>query len=55
MPGLDPSWSAAGIDRLTQVVSTTVCPSSQVRDAIIASGMESGMRETMDQLELLVV
>jgi hypothetical protein len=25
-----------------------------VRDAIIASGMEGGMRETMDQLDALV-
>jgi Activator of Hsp90 ATPase homolog 1-like protein len=38
----------------THVVSHSLCPSKDVRDAIIASGMEHGMRETMDQLEELV-
>jgi uncharacterized protein YndB with AHSA1/START domain len=38
----------------THVVSHSQCPTPEVRDAIIASGMESGMRETMDQLEMLV-
>lgn len=38
----------------THVVSHTYCPTPEVRDAIIASGMESGMRETMDLLEALV-
>ena len=38
----------------THVVSHSQCPTPQVRDAIIASGMEAGMRETMDQLETLV-
>jgi uncharacterized protein YndB with AHSA1/START domain len=38
----------------TQVVSHTHCPTPQLRDSIIASGMESGMRETMDLLESLV-
>ena len=38
----------------THVVSHSQCPTPHVRDAIIASGMESGMRETMDQLEMLV-
>jgi uncharacterized protein YndB with AHSA1/START domain len=38
----------------THVVSHTMCPSQEVRDGIIASGMEHGMRETMDQLETLV-
>jgi uncharacterized protein YndB with AHSA1/START domain len=41
-------------DGRTHVVSRTVCPSAAVRDAIIASGMEHGMRETMDLLEALV-
>jgi uncharacterized protein YndB with AHSA1/START domain len=41
-------------DGKTHLVSRTVCPSKDVRDAIIASGMEHGMRETMDQLEELV-
>lgn len=35
----------------THVTSHTMCPSKHVRDGIIASGMEHGMRETMDQLE----
>jgi len=38
----------------THLVSHTHCPTPQVRDSIIASGMESGMRETMDLLESLV-
>lgn len=38
----------------THLVSRTVCPSRAARDAIIASGMEQGMRETMDQLDALV-
>ena len=38
----------------THVVSHTHCPTPQLRDGIIASGMESGMRETMDLLESLV-
>lgn len=35
-------------------MSNSLCPSKEVRDAIIATGMEHGMRETMDQLEELV-
>jgi uncharacterized protein YndB with AHSA1/START domain len=38
----------------TYMVSRSLCPSRDVRDAIIASGMEGGMRETMDQLDALV-
>jgi uncharacterized protein YndB with AHSA1/START domain len=38
----------------THLVSHSLCPSMEVRDAIIASGMEQGMRETMDQLDELV-
>jgi uncharacterized protein YndB with AHSA1/START domain len=41
-------------DGETQFLSRTECPTPQLRDTIIASGMESGMRETMDQLEALV-
>lgn len=41
-------------DGKTHLVSHSMCPSKDVRDAIIASGMEHGMRETMDQLEELV-
>jgi uncharacterized protein YndB with AHSA1/START domain len=38
----------------THMVSHSLCPSKEVRDQIIASGMEKGMRETMDQLDELV-
>lgn len=38
----------------THLVSHARCPSSEVRDMILASGMEHGMRETMDQLDELV-
>ena len=41
-------------DGKTHMVSRSLCPSKAVRDAIIASGMEHGMRETMDQLDELV-
>jgi len=41
-------------DGRTHLVSNSLCPSKEVRDAIIATGMEHGMRETMDQLEELV-
>jgi uncharacterized protein YndB with AHSA1/START domain len=41
-------------DGKTYLVSRSLCPTKDVRDAIIASGMESGMRETMDQLDELV-
>jgi uncharacterized protein YndB with AHSA1/START domain len=41
-------------DGKTHMVSRSLCPSKDVRDAIIASGMEHGMRETMDQLDELV-
>jgi uncharacterized protein YndB with AHSA1/START domain len=41
-------------DGKTHLVSHELCPSKDVREAIIASGMEHGMRETMDQLEELI-
>ena len=41
-------------DGQTHFLSRTVCPTPELRDTIIASGMESGMRETMDRLEALV-
>ncbi len=37
---------------LTQLVE---CPSQEVRDAIIDSGMEEGMQEAMDKLEQIAV
>ena len=41
-------------DGKTNMTSRSMCPSKEIRDAIIASGMEHGMRETMDQLDELV-
>ena len=41
-------------DGKTDMTSRSMCPSKEIRDAIIASGMEHGMRETMDQLDELV-
>jgi uncharacterized protein YndB with AHSA1/START domain len=41
-------------DGKTNLVSHSLCPSKEVRDTILASGMEHGMRETMDQLDELV-
>jgi hypothetical protein len=41
-------------DGKTHMVSRSLCPSKEVRDTIIASGMEHGMRETMDLLDELV-
>lgn len=38
----------------TTVVSREVYPSKDVRDAALSSGMEDGMRESMDQLDQLV-
>ena len=38
----------------TEVVSRTLCQSQKIRDTILESGMEHGMRETMDQLDRLV-
>lgn len=39
---------------LTSVVSLETYPSAEVRHIVVASGMEEGMRETMDQLDTLV-
>jgi uncharacterized protein YndB with AHSA1/START domain len=41
-------------DGKTLVVSRSSWPSKEVRDMVLATGMERGMRETMDQLEELV-
>jgi uncharacterized protein YndB with AHSA1/START domain len=40
---------------MTLMESRSLCPSPEVRDMIMSSGMEHGMRETMDQLDDLVV
>lgn len=39
----------------TLVVSREIYPSEDVRDQVIESGMEQGMRSTMDQLDELVL
>lgn len=41
-------------DGKTRYVIRSVYPSKQVRDGVLASGMEKGMRESMDQLDTLV-
>jgi uncharacterized protein YndB with AHSA1/START domain len=41
-------------DGRPRVVELVQCSSKEVRDAILASGMEHGMRESMDQLDELV-
>jgi hypothetical protein len=41
-------------DGKTHLVSRSLCPSQEVRASILASGMEHGMRDTMDQLDELV-
>lgn len=41
-------------DGKTRMVSRELYPSREVREAALAAGMESGMRETMDQLDALV-
>jgi uncharacterized protein YndB with AHSA1/START domain len=42
-------------DGRTQLVAHELYPSKAARDGALASGMEHGMRETMDQLDELVV
>lgn len=41
-------------DGRTHVVSRSLCPSKEVRDTIMASGMEHGMRASWDLLDELV-
>lgn len=38
----------------TRLISRSLYPSKEVRDAVLSTGMEQGMRETMDQLDTLV-
>ena len=40
-----------GVDGRTTLTQLTQCPSKDVRDMIINSGMEVGMREGFDLLE----
>jgi uncharacterized protein YndB with AHSA1/START domain len=43
------------VDGRTLLESLTTCPSKEVRDAIIDSGMEGGMQEGMDLLEQIAI
>ena len=43
------------IDGRTRLEVLTQCPSRELRDMIIESGMESGMQESMDLLEQVAV
>ena len=46
-----PTWISASSPRLVQ---RELYPSKEVLDGAIASGMEHGMRETLEQLEALL-
>jgi uncharacterized protein YndB with AHSA1/START domain len=43
------------IDGRTTMTTLVECPSKEVRDAIIESGMEGGMQEAMDELERVAI
>ncbi len=43
------------VDGRTTLTTVVECPSKEVRDAIIDSGMEGGMQEAMDELEQVAV
>jgi uncharacterized protein YndB with AHSA1/START domain len=43
------------IDGRTRLEILVECPSMEIRDAIIGSGMEAGMQEGMDKLEELAI
>jgi uncharacterized protein YndB with AHSA1/START domain len=43
------------LDGRTRLELLTQCPSKEVRDAIIDSGMEGGMQESMDELEQVAI
>ena len=43
------------VDGRTRLEVLTHCPSREVRDAIIDSGMEGGMQESMDKLEQVAI
>ena len=43
------------IDGRTMLTTVVDCPSREVRDAIIESGMEGGMQEAMDKLEQVAI
>ena len=43
------------VDGRTRLEVLTQCPSKEVRDAIIDSGMEAGMQDALDLLEQAAV
>ena len=43
------------VDGRTIFTQVTDCPSAEVREMIVESGMEAGMQESMDQLEQVAV
>ena len=45
----------AEVDGRTTLTVLVQCPSKQVRDAIIDSGMEAGMQDAMDLLEQVAI
>ena len=56
-PGDEPVTITVTLDEQngrTKLVSTSLCPSKEVRDMIIATGMEKGMQETFEQCEQLI-
>jgi uncharacterized protein YndB with AHSA1/START domain len=55
-PGVEPPLNTATFaesDGRTTLALLTECPSKELRDAIIDSGMETGLQEQMDVLEEL--
>ena len=65
MPGVDPNTAEGNatlntltlteVDGRTRFTNLVQCPSQEVRDAIINSGMESGMQDAMDLLEEVAI
>ncbi len=45
----------AKVDGRTILTQLMDCPSPEVRDLIVDSGMEGGMQEAMDRLEQLAI
>jgi uncharacterized protein YndB with AHSA1/START domain len=45
----------AEVDGRTTMTTLVECPSKEVRDSIIESGMEGGMQEAMDELERVAI
>ena len=43
------------VDGRTTLMQVVECPSAEVRDMIVESGMEAGMQESMDRLEQVAI